>query len=299
MATEECSKIPDGYKRCKVCLKILSQAFFQKQFAKCRECYAKIRREKRLKLVAREIIVSPMRKTCITCHAEKTSELFYADKAAIDGLEYLCKDCSKEKAMQLHRGYKLKEKIIPDEYYCYQCKKILPQETFFRNATTKSGLASPCKNCRKKPRKQRKLAMTHEQRCARRREHRKANREVELKREQESRDKRKEKIKVYNQYYSKKNIAKVLEKNERRRAKFFSVENTLTKQQWEFIKEVNKYRCVYCRHKIPLTKDHITPISAGGAHSAPNIVPACKSCNSRKRVGPPLVPVQPILNLGL
>lgn len=28
--------------------------------------------------------------------------------------------------------------------------------------------------------------------------------------------------------------------------------------------------------------DHVVPLICGGAHSADNIVPACRSCNSRK-----------------
>jgi 5-methylcytosine-specific restriction endonuclease McrA len=31
-----------------------------------------------------------------------------------------------------------------------------------------------------------------------------------------------------------------------------------------------------------LTQDHVTAVSRGGEHSADNVVPACRSCNSRK-----------------
>ncbi len=70
----------------------------------------------------------------------------------------------------------------------------------------------------------------------------------------------------------------------------------LTIKQWEFIKFLYNFRCVYCGAKPRiLTKDHIIPLSNGGSHTASNIVPACKSCNSKKNTGPVLRPVQPVL----
>ena len=72
--------------------------------------------------------------------------------------------------------------------------------------------------------------------------------------------------------------------------------NDLTVKQWQKIKEHYGYRCVYCHRQFKqLTQDHITPLSKGGDHTLTNIVPACRSCNSRKHAGPPLKPVQPLL----
>ncbi|HEY5865103.1 MAG TPA: HNH endonuclease [Candidatus Tectomicrobia bacterium] len=83
----------------------------------------------------------------------------------------------------------------------------------------------------------------------------------------------------------------------RRRARLLGAAvNDLTAAQWEEIKVAYDHRCVYCGRKMQrLTQDHITPLSKGGMHTASNIVPACRSCNSRKFVGDVLVPVQPLL----
>lgn len=70
----------------------------------------------------------------------------------------------------------------------------------------------------------------------------------------------------------------------------------LTRTQWDAIKATFGQRCVYCGEKPKrLTQDHLIPLSKGGDHTASNIVPACKPCNSRKYNGPPLVSVQPVL----
>jgi 5-methylcytosine-specific restriction endonuclease McrA len=44
--------------------------------------------------------------------------------------------------------------------------------------------------------------------------------------------------------------------------------------------------CHYCRRRFPareLTMDHIVPIVRGGKSSKSNVVPCCKSCNTKKR----------------
>lgn len=73
--------------------------------------------------------------------------------------------------------------------------------------------------------------------------------------------------------------------------------NDLTHAQWVEIQTAQKHLCYYCgkRCKGQLTQDHITPLSKGGSHTLHNVIGACRSCNSRKRTGPPLQPVQPLL----
>lgn len=71
--------------------------------------------------------------------------------------------------------------------------------------------------------------------------------------------------------------------------------NDLTHAQWLEIKGAYDNRCAYCGKKKYLTQDHIQALSKNGAHTVQNIVPACRSCNSRKCDRPPLCPVQPLL----
>jgi 5-methylcytosine-specific restriction endonuclease McrA len=51
----------------------------------------------------------------------------------------------------------------------------------------------------------------------------------------------------------------------------------------------DRYRCQYCgRHRVDLrgreflTRDHVVPISRGGANDWGNVVTACSPCNNRK-----------------
>ncbi len=81
----------------------------------------------------------------------------------------------------------------------------------------------------------------------------------------------------------------------RRRARMAKVATDLTPDQWTSIKEAYGHRCAYCHREKPLTQDHVVPISKGGAHTASNIVPACRSCNSSKQAAPPQVVFQPHL----
>lgn len=48
--------------------------------------------------------------------------------------------------------------------------------------------------------------------------------------------------------------------------------------------------CYFCGEKFPpkeLTMDHLVPLSRGGTSRKSNLVPACKECNTRKKISLP------------
>jgi 5-methylcytosine-specific restriction endonuclease McrA len=60
---------------------------------------------------------------------------------------------------------------------------------------------------------------------------------------------------------------------------------SFSRASWEYLKSLFGHCCAYCkRHMKRLEQDHVIPISKGGWHFSGNIVPACRSCNSRKGV---------------
>jgi 5-methylcytosine-specific restriction endonuclease McrA len=59
-----------------------------------------------------------------------------------------------------------------------------------------------------------------------------------------------------------------------------------TNHDWKTLLRIFNYHCAYCgrsQEEVKLTTDHIVPISRGGDHTVTNIVPACGSCNSKKK----------------
>lgn len=61
----------------------------------------------------------------------------------------------------------------------------------------------------------------------------------------------------------------------------------LTWEQWAEVIEQFQHACAYClRTDVKLSMDHLIPVSRGGPHTQSNVVPACKSCNSRKKDRP-------------
>ena len=102
------------------------------------------------------------------------------------------------------------------------------------------------------------------------------------------REYKRDKMNEYNRKYLKTEKGKANQQrgNAKRQARERKIINTLTSQEWlDILKEYN-YRCTYCgkefdENNLP-TKDHVIPISKGGHNTKENIVPACKSCNSKK-----------------
>jgi len=58
---------------------------------------------------------------------------------------------------------------------------------------------------------------------------------------------------------------------------------TVSAEEWRAVVEYYGNRCAYCgREGVPLTMDHIDPVSRGGPHTPYNVAPACRRCNCSK-----------------
>jgi 5-methylcytosine-specific restriction endonuclease McrA len=65
---------------------------------------------------------------------------------------------------------------------------------------------------------------------------------------------------------------------------------TLKKTQW-WKRKCAEGTCYFCSRKMhsrELTMEHVVPIIRGGKSTKGNVVPACKSCNSKKKYLLPL-----------
>ncbi len=59
-----------------------------------------------------------------------------------------------------------------------------------------------------------------------------------------------------------------------------------------WMRKIQKGVCHYCQGQVGrelLTMDHVVPLSRGGKSSKGNIVPACKTCNNKKKY---LLPIE-------
>ncbi|PIE59520.1 MAG: HNH endonuclease [Desulfobulbus propionicus] len=64
----------------------------------------------------------------------------------------------------------------------------------------------------------------------------------------------------------------------------------LRKTRW-WQKKTSSGRCYYCGRAVgfsDLTMDHVIPLSRGGNSSKDNLVPCCKTCNTKKRSSLPV-----------
>lgn len=83
-------------------------------------------------------------------------------------------------------------------------------------------------------------------------------------------------------------ISKVL-RNERPHASprklVYGTQGSHTEAQWLTKLKLSAYLCFWCGRELwdkHVTKDHLQPLSRGGSDDITNVVPACRSCNSRK-----------------
>jgi len=71
----------------------------------------------------------------------------------------------------------------------------------------------------------------------------------------------------------------------RRGSRRFPRHRQHTQEEWEAKKRQYNNRCFYCgKAGKKLTKDHVLAVTRGGTDDIDNVVPACWSCNYKKRV---------------
>lgn len=69
----------------------------------------------------------------------------------------------------------------------------------------------------------------------------------------------------------------------RRRARERGAFGSHTLAEWQALCRRTGDCCVYCNKPKRLTRDHALPLSRGGSDNIANILPACHSCNAKKR----------------
>ncbi len=87
-------------------------------------------------------------------------------------------------------------------------------------------------------------------------------------------------------WYAKNPIATRLRVMERR--KFLKNTIPISPKWIEFLFEKFNGICAYCPNPAT-TLDHFYPLKLGGTHTADNLLPACKSCNSKKHAKHPFL----------
>lgn len=66
------------------------------------------------------------------------------------------------------------------------------------------------------------------------------------------------------------------------RAKNLGLEGRVTADEWLDLCEKYGEICLCCKKDEPLTLDHVTPLSKGGANTIDNVQPLCLQCNIKK-----------------
>jgi 5-methylcytosine-specific restriction endonuclease McrA len=212
-----------------------------------------------------------MKKRCSRCLRELETTMFHLDKNKEDGFYTICKECRSGKSTipEVKNGYRA----------CTTCGEIKKDFEFY---TSTNAIRRTCKKCSdakwnkdyslKQP--QMKLfslmefvGMTVKAIKLKRVRQREAYKINGVEKQRKFRENRPE----YNRVYMNK-----------RRTLLNNNGEYYSELEWERTKNAFGNQCAYCGGKERITLDHFVPVTKGGATVISNVVPACKSCNSKK-----------------
>ncbi len=198
-------------------------------------------------------------KRCKKCGEEKPRSEFYEHHGAKDGLRGECKACHSLKGA-LYRGSRKSDIAERDRRYREAHKEELSVKERLHRESHRETYAERGKRYYEAN----KSVILEKQR-----KYNEGRREHNVRRVTAWVRENKDRAKMYTERY----------RSRRRNAAVID----LTAQQWSACLEYFGHCCAYCGEQFDrLTMEHVVPISRGGNHTAANVIPACRSCNSRK-----------------
>ena len=200
------------------------------------------------------------KKRCTMCREERDARCFYKHKEKKDGLSSYCKACAKARC----RAWRQKNA----EY-------LLQKNRRWRKERPENARAST-----------RKYGKTHrEQGLARTRRWRAKNVEHAAVLSRRSQLAWKKKApQAFAAYYA-------ASKQRYRARKITAPVVDFTTTEWKFLRELYDHCCAYCgKPQACLTQDHVVSFLQKGPHTLTNILPACRSCNSKKGANKFIIP---------
>lgn len=219
-------------------------------------------------------------KKCTKCTIVRPLTDFYADKRKVhDGLQSQCKHCQSERRSQWRKDNPDKDKAQRQRYYDNNSDAILQRQRQRR-------LEKPDSNKSAVRRWRERNLDRHKNMVA---NWASRNREKLNAIAREKRARRTDADRLMLAAMARRwragnpEISRLSAKNAKHRRRSQTGDGVVTRAEWQAIKALYDNRCIYCAQRRPLTMDHVVALSRGGLHRADNIVPACRSCNSRKQ----------------
>jgi hypothetical protein len=152
--------------KCIKCHRILPITFFSANkkskkglSSECRECTVDRRNsyfikweKERQKLNEDTFSLFPsFEKKCPKCGKVLVLSNFYLTRRKKDGLNSICKECSRKMSKQFREKIKaIPKTIFPAEKICKKCERVLPYAAFTRNNSKRDGLNPICRECKNK-----------------------------------------------------------------------------------------------------------------------------------------------------
>lgn len=178
---------------------------------------------------------------------------------------------------------------VPTEKACSTCKKIKPSADFHSNRGAISGLMSQCKACITAYRSKH-AEKVHQRNLA----NYKKNIEWNRRRAREWRERNIDKAKAkdkkrrmqnphLSQFYYSRNPDKYRAYVHNRNARLTRIGGHFTDKDVAHMQHIQQGHCCYCGRIVPLTIEHIIPVTRDGTSNDPwNLALACGPCNSSK-----------------